>query len=421
MNNNLRQIIYDMRTQPVIAWVTIIGTALSIFLIMTVVMLQQVYLIPFAPETHRERMLYGCFFHVEEPASGNSSSASLGYDRAKQLYSNLEGVEEVSFMHKDISNYDLKGTTGEAFSGSVRKTDEAFWRIYEYPLLAGRYYTPEEIEANSRVAVVSEGTARRLFGGEHAVGQHFLLDHNDFEVIGVVKDASRLATMAFGEVFVPIHTDGSEDYSDMGMGPFCAALLVKEGVDFESVRSQVKARYAQADTEMAPEGRNTVYHGSPFDQETVATGLSGSNTTPDNTNEKILNWIIYAVLLLVPAINLSSMLHSRLRRRISDIGVRRAFGCTKGRIIRDIITENLMVTLAGGLIGLGAGVLFALFYDGLYTTEDGDAVRPALSMILNLKTTGIAFGACFILNLISASIPAWQAARVNPVNAINAK
>ena len=192
-------------------------------------------------------------------------------------------------------------------------------------------------------------------------------------------------------------------------------------MDFESVRSQVKARYAQADTEMAPEGRNTVYHGSPFDQETVATGLSGSNTTPDNTNEKILNWIIYAVLLLVPAINLSSMLHSRLRRRISDIGVRRAFGCTKGRIIRDIITENLMVTLAGGLIGLGAGVLFALFYDGLYTTEDGDAVRPALSMILNLITTGIAFGACFILNLISASIPAWQAARVNPVNAINAK
>ena len=48
-----------MRTQPVIAWVTIIGTALSIFLIMTVVMMRQVYLIPFAPEIHRDRMLYG--------------------------------------------------------------------------------------------------------------------------------------------------------------------------------------------------------------------------------------------------------------------------------------------------------------------------------------------------------------------------
>ncbi len=66
-------------------------------------------------------------------------------------------------------------------------------------------------------------------------------------------------------------------------------------------------------------------------------------------------------------------------------------------------------------------MLFALFYDGIYTLDSGDSVRPALSMILNFRIIAIAFGACFILNILSAAIPAWQAARVNPVNAINAK
>ena len=419
MNHNLRQIIYDMRTQPVIAWVTIIGTALSIFLIMTVVMLQQVYLIPFAPESHRDRMLYGCFFHIENPDTGNSSSAGLNYTRAKQLYDNLDGVEEVSYMSREADSYDVKGTDSKAFPAYVRMTDDAFWRIFDYELLAGRYYTPEEVAANARVAVVSESTGRRLFRGEDPVGRHFLLANNDYEVIGVVGDASQLATMAFADIFRP--DDISQQWHELGLGPYCAALLVREGTDFESVRSQVKARYAEADTEMAPDGVRSVYHGAPFDQEIIANGIGGSNVTPDNSTSATLNVIIYAILLLVPAINLSSMLHSRIRRRMSDLGVRRAFGCTRSRIIADIVAENLIVTLAGGIIGLAAGVLFAMFYDGLYSGASGDTVRPALSMVLNFKIAGVAFLACFVLNLISASVPAWQAARVNPVDAINAK
>ena len=62
-----------------------------------------------------------------------------------------------------------------------------------------------------------------------------------------------------------------------------------------------------------------------------------------------------------------------------------------------------------------------MFYDGLYTGGEGESVRPALSVLLNFRIIGIAFIACFILNLVSASIPAVQAARVNPVDAINAK
>lgn len=117
------------------------------------------------------------------------------------------------------------------------------------------------------------------------------------------------------------------------------------------------------------------------------------------------------------------MLHSRMRHRISEIGVRRAFGCTRTRLIADIITENFIVTLIGGVIGLLLGVVFASTYGGLYDTMDnfGSGNTPSLSVLLNINTILMSLLFCFILNIISAAIPAWQASRLNPINAINAR
>lgn len=417
MKTKLLQILYDMRTQPVIAWVTIVGTSFSIFLIMTVVMMQQVSIMPFAPESNRSRMLYGRFFHIKSNEGNSSSSSSLSMHRARQLYDNLEGVEKVSYF-TEISPQDLKGTTNMQFSGDVRNTDDSFWQVYDHKLLEGRYYTADEVNAGTNVAVVSESTARRLFGGDSAVGQHFELNHSDYEVVGVVANSSILASMACGDVFAPVKAMHSYDEN---FGDITAALLIENGYDFDDIRRQVRARYAEIDTELAPQGYHTVYHEAPFDQETIANGHSGSNITPDNSDIRTMRAIIYAILLIVPAINLSSMLHSRLRRRVSELGVRRAFGCTRARIISDIVAENLVVTIAGGILGLALGIIFAQFYDGLFTDPSGNAARPALALLLNWRILGIAFGACFILNLISAAVPAWQASRLNPVEAINAK
>lgn len=188
-------------------------------------------------------------------------------------------------------------------------------------------------------------------------------------------------------------------------GPFTAAMLLEPGTDKEAVRGQVLARYREVDSELNAEGYRSVYHESPFSQEVIASGVAGSNVTPDVSGGRTLRYVLYAILLIVPAINLSTMLHSRLRRRV----------------ITDIISENLIVTVIGGVIGLAAGIIFALCYDGLYTNSGGEAVRPALGLLLDWRILLSAFAACFILNIISASVPAWQASRLRPVEAINAK
>lgn len=420
MKTKIIQIIYDMRHQPVIAWVTVLGTALSVFLILIVVMMQNVGTMNIAPESHRDRTLYGKYIHlIGINGNENNSSSNFSYGIARKLYADLDGVEQTSYFGCNLYDYDVKGNTEETFSAKTRLSDAAFWRIYDHELIAGRFFTDEEANAETRVAVISESAARRMFNSTDVVGQKFSCDHKSFTIVGIVKDSSLLATMASGEIFIPFpFSNNSYNSEEYGWGDVTVALLVKEGVDFEHVRDQVKKRYAEYDTELASQNLKTVYHEAPFDQATVISGLGGSNVTPEHKTDDIIRWSIYVILLLVPAINLSSMLHSRMTRRVSEIGVRRAYGCTRAHIVGDIVVENMLVTLVGGLIGMIVAILFALFYDGIFEI-DGGTSTPALSMIINWQLIAATLLACLILNLISAAVPAWHASRLNPVEAIN--
>lgn len=422
MKNKILQILYDLRHQPVISGVTLIGTALTIFLIMIVVMIQQIPVLPFAPESNRPRLLLGCNMHLESLNDNGVRCAGLSFNAAKKLYENLKGVECISYFQQYVQKEDVKGPTAKLFLANGRKADADFFKIFDHTLLKGRFYTREEADAMENVAVVAETTAYKLFGDIDPIGQTFQYGFKPYRVVGVIKDNSPLATLGSGDVFIPTsHNDGDMSFEEY-RGQTSVAILAEPGVDFGSIRNQVKARYAALSTELEESGWKAIYHESPYDIETVSFALGGINATPDMESVRKSRFLIFMLLLLVPAINLSSMLHSRMRRRISEIGVRRAFGCTRSRIILDIISENFLITLAGGILGLLLGIIVGINYAALYDTAQniGKGGTPALSMMFNWAILLTALAVCFVLNIISAAVPAWQASRVNVVDAINA-
>lgn len=426
MKQKIRQIIYELRRQPLISGVTFVATVLSVFLFMVVMITQRVKTIPFAPESCRERLLVGKFLHLQQPADNGDASSGMSTHVARTLYDGLKGVEHISFMYGGTLDRTTRGTEKNSFQTKGRWVDSEFFKVFDHQLLAGRYFTKEEAATQRPIVVISESTARKAFGKTDCTGQQISLNHVKYTVVGVVKDNSPLATTAYGDLFVAYSPQEEKQQSegiDYLFGNTEVALVMKPGVSAQSIRDQVKARYAIIDTEAKPRGWRTVYHEAPFDQETLVSGMFGSNNTPDTSGSRKMRWFLYAVLLIVPAINLSSLLHSRMRRRVNEIGVRRAYGCTRRRIIRDIITENFLITLVGGIVGVALGVLFAMTYSGLYESMDtyGSGITPALGSVLNWGTVIVAVAVCFILNIISASIPAWQASRLNPVDAINSK
>ena len=426
MKTKLKQIFYDMSHQRVVTWVTLTGTALTMFLIIGVIIIEQVGVIPFAPENCRPRLMVGANIDMRSLDGESSSSGSMSNTTARRLYGALDGVEVTSYM-TEPSTENVKGETGKAFEASHRRTDAAFWRLFDHTLTDGRFYTDDEGQSKTRVAVITESTARNLFGGvREALGSTFMLDHLNWRVIGVVKDHSKMATTASADIFTPLDPDSPSTSTWWGelspyYGEVRVALRLADGVSYDHIREQVKARYAALATEVRPTGFQPEYHEGPYDQETIATcDIGWSNVTPDRSKNKRIYTAIYVLLLLVPAINLSAMLQSRLRRRVSELGVRRAFGCTRARIITDIVTENLIVTAMGALAGFILAVAVLSIYPGVLDTvyQTGDATPP-LNAMLNWRVILAALAGCFLLNLISAAVPAWHASRLSPVNAIN--
>ena len=135
--------------------------------------------------------------------------------------------------------------------------------------------------------------------------------------------------------------------------------------------------------------------------------------------------MLYGLLLLVPAINLGGMTRSRLKKRVSEIGVRRAYGAKRTGIATELVGENFLLTLGGGVIGLLLSVVFITAFSHLFVdylgwsgSESGVNETPAFTMLFSWGMFGMLVASCFVLNLLSTGIPAWKASRVNPAEAI---
>ncbi|MDE5844802.1 MAG: ABC transporter permease [Muribaculaceae bacterium] len=416
----IKQILYDFRHQSVISWVTLLGTMLAVFLIMIVVMMQQIQIAPFAPESNRDRTLYGRWLAVE--FEEGTSSSRLNYDIAKQLYDSLPNVEATSYAYQGLGKLvvSVKGKLPKV--ADIKKIDDQYWKIFNHSFIKGNPFNKAQYEGNMKVAVITESLARDMFETADVVNHEIMINHLPYKIIGVIKDVSSLATEAYGQVFIPLPDNEKGNY-DNYFGSIMVYLLAKSPEDIPAIRSEVERRYTVLNTQDRGDNSKFVYNQQPFTQE-MLNNEHGSNNPPSHETARKTRYFIFALLLVVPAINLSSMTQSRLRRRIGELGVRRAFGCTRSKIISDLLVENFILTIAGGIIGLILSIVFTyMFSDIIFVSSFDDRSAASMyvtpEMVFNLPMFLWTLFFCLILNILSAGIPAWRASRINPVEAIN--
>lgn len=422
----LQTIWRNLREQPVLSSVSFLGTALAIFLIMTVVMIDGVKTEPFAPETNRPRILFASWSSVYPPERGKdwSNNGAMSETTAHKLYKGLETAEEVSFYSCLLDAVDAEAPGKPIVTADRKQCDAAFFKIFDYTFLHGKPFTEADFEAGAKKAVVTESLARRLFGTADAVGRDFTVHKVPFTVCGVVKDVSTLASKAYADLWVPYTSDTlykDQVWSYGVQGILSAVILVAEGSSLEEARRECQRRQEQYDKEIEPLGIQILGRGRPYDLEQEINS-PWANSEPDVAAARREKLILFILLLLVPSINLSSMTGSRMKQRSSEIGVRRAYGATRWSVVRDLLAENMAVTLAAGLVALAASVIFAiLFSTEIFTAgfrQLSNAPKVDLSILLHFSTFGWALLFCFVLNLLSAGIPAWKASRADVVDAL---
>ena len=427
MNLNIfKQAIAQMRTQPLVSTITVAGTALAILLIMIVVMLQEVEVEPFAPESNRD-----CFLHVqymsitnETWGEGDSSNGPMSWATAKECFKTLTTPEAVTIYNVDVAMYPLQLPNQPSVSADVRETDDTYFQVFDFSFIDGKPYDKAAFDAGLPVAVLSESIAKALFGSTEVTGREFLLSHAPYRVAGVVKDVSTLASQAYGQVWIPFTSTASTEFTwcDGHMGSFSVTILARDRDDFDKIREEVERLRVAYNQVLGEQGWKLIYRNRPYDQEKFKSGTS-ANMEPDVEATRRNRFMVYLILLIVPAINLSSMTQSRLRQRISEIGVRRSFGATRTGIVSQLIVENMIVTLIAGAIGFVLSITFAfLFREALFTADYASTLNPPqvdMSILMHPSTFLMALMFCFILNLLSSGLPAWRASRTNVVNALN--
>ena len=415
VNQYVKQAMQQFRENPLVTGFSVAGTALAVAVILVMVLVFQINLAGFAPESHRGRFLYVFGTEANNRSGGARNRSFMSAEVLKECFYTLKTPEAVCGYALDNCSVSLpeKRLSREY---AFRWTDAGYWQIFDHTFVEGAPFTQADFEAGIRLVVLSEETARKLFGNDSAVGREVVIEFKSYRVCGVVKEVPNPLMVSYGQVFAP-YTCNAElmapsTYGENIPGQFCACMLARSSADFETIRQEL-----QGQVERYNKGKRDTDLSFPAGAVTQLDMAMGSNNfyKVDWKNYFLDKGSFLLFLLVIPALNLIGVIQSSLQKRIEEIGMRRAFGATRWDIINQVLSENMVMTLIGAAIGivLSIGMLFVA-RSFLFNAE----VRLTVPMLIRPGLFLAAFILAFLLNLLSAMIPAWHTMRKPIVDAI---
>jgi len=271
----------------------------------------------------------------------------------------------------------------------VRAAEPGYFKAMDIPLIAGRLFADSDRHEKSDAMVISEKMAKKFFPNKSPLGRKIVMDWGGqpvFEIVGVVGDVlSDVDKPAEETMYFPIHSDRF----DMG------TLVVRSREDVSGLALAVQKEIGRMDPDLP------VSHVLTMEQ-IVGRGAA-------NAQFQAFLVLLFAVLaLLLAAIGLYGLLSYLVTQRMNEIGIRMALGAQPAGILNLMLFHGLRPILLGLAIGLTAGGACAQFMRAvLFGVKPFDAgIFAGVGLVVVL----VAMAAC--------AIPAWRAARVDPLVAL---
>ena len=359
-----------------------IGANTAIFSVVNAVLLKPV---PF-PDPDRLVML-----QVTSPQGvngGGSPAKFMHYREQSQV------LRDVAAFNTGVVNF-----AGGAFPEQLRsgRVTADFFRLFGAPVLRGRTFSPDEDRPDGdKVVVLSYGVwVRRFDSDPDVVGKTISLSGNPHTVIGIIDPSVDFQELAPDpEVWLAFQFDPNT--KDQGHYFRVAARLAPD-VSLE----QANARLALSAKEYTTKFPNTLGQGAVF----AAVPMREALVTNVRSSLLVLVGAVSFVLLIACA-NVANLLLVRATGRRREIAVRAAIGAGRGRIMRQLLTESVVLSLAGGVLGtilgiIGIRALLTVNTAGLPRIgQDGSLV--GLDWRVLLFTIGVSLGTGILFGLIPA-------------------
>ncbi|MHA6576631.1 MacB family efflux pump subunit [Pseudomonas yamanorum] len=280
----------------------------------------------------------------------------------------------------------------------VGGNDTNFPTIFNWPVVEGSYFTEADEQAASAVAVIGKKVRDTLFKDvADPIGQYILIENVPFQVVGVLagKGAS----------------SGDQDSDDRIAVPYSAASIRLFGSrDPEYVAIAAADARNVKDAEQAIDQLMLHLHGGKRDYElTNNAAMIQAEARTQNTLSLMLG-AIAAISLLVGGIGVMNIMLMTVRERTREIGIRMATGARQRDILRQFLTEAVMLSLVGGV----TGIVLALLIGGVLILSD---IAVAFSFPASLG----AFACALVTGVVFGFMPARKAARLDPVTALTSE
>ena len=405
MRNYLTLALKVLTRRKFFTFISLFGISLTLVVLMVVTAILDNIFTPRQPESRFDRVLV--MYRVKIFGPDAAMTGAAGYGLLDKYVRPLPSAENISFFtdtERAVMYHD-----GKKLETRVRWTDGAYWQILDFPFLEGGPFTHADDVNAKQVAVISEDMRAKLFGNARALGRSFELDGRMFRVIGVVPSISVTRINAFGDVWIPNHTQKNPNWKRQHGGSYNAAVLARSRADFPKLRRELAqnlTHYVPADPKVFTGAEANL--DTPF--EAFTREVLGEGGRQAATMRAI--FVLAALLFMsLATMNLVSINLSRIMERASEIGVRKAFGASSRTLIGQFVVENVVLTLFGGLIG------FALSIFCLRMIAAADLLPNAMFDI-NLRIFAYGMLLATIFGIVSGVYPAWRMSRMQPVNAL---
>ena len=308
-------------------------------------------------------------------------------------------------------SYTISQSNGKTVNATVTGVVPGYLKVNNDDMMLGSYITQDNIDNKEMVAVIGTEINKSLFGAanSNSIGETIRIMGQPYRVTGVLaeKGSSTLGISRDRNVYIPLSTAQSRLMTRQKNSVSQAAILVKTSYALEDAQSQI---------ESLMQDRHGIFEGNPNDFQ-----IMNVQEILDAVGDIMGTFTLFlggvaAISLLVGGIGIMNIMLVTVSERTREIGLRKALGAKKGDILAQFLVESSVLSLVGGVLGIGFGLLLAFGIARIASmtgTELSISINPLI--IIGATLFSIAVGLFF------GVYPANKASNLEPVIALRSE
>jgi putative ABC transport system permease protein len=396
MGHDIRFSLRTLRRNPAFTAVAILTLALGVGANSAIFSVVKAVLLDALPYAEPKRLVT-----VAETATGAPYNPDLDYTTARDLLDRSRSFESMS-AYRDGPGILYQSGKPEMLRGL--SVDHTFFDTLGVRMQLGRNFLREEQQPGQRLALIlSHGLWLRLFGADpHILGRVLRLSGFNVTVVGVLppgfKSLLKATSELNPEMYYPLVLDGRAAcrYCE----PVHLIGRLRRGVALPEAGAELD-RIFQSIVRETPEAH---LRGARLAVAPLTDQLIGRASTA-----LWAVWCSAGFILLLACANVANLLLARATGRTREIAIRTALGAGRGRLIRQLSTESLVLAFGGGLLGMG----LAICGTGALASLAPERIPRAQAAHVDAAALAFALGTTVLAGLLSGLAPAWRASRVD--------